>query len=70
MEKVDYLDGYDPVAAGEQDENGIDLESVRFNLRLTPTERYERFMRRMKSVMMLLDAARTSRSTPPRSGSR
>jgi hypothetical protein len=30
------------VTYGDQDENGVDLASIRENLRLTPTERLER----------------------------
>lgn len=33
---------------GEQDENGIDISLLRENLRLTPTERWDRLRREMR----------------------
>lgn len=55
-----WLEGYDPVAEGEQDEHGVDLESLRQNLALTPTERYQRYVQGAENVLKLIHAARDS----------
>jgi hypothetical protein len=65
-EKHDWLDGYDPVANGDQDENGVDLYLVRSALALTPAQRYERFLRGMESVYWLQNARQATRSKDPR----
>lgn len=43
---------------GDQDENGIDLSSLRENLRLTPTERLIR-LEQAANALLELDRART-----------
>jgi hypothetical protein len=40
-----YTRGY-----GDQDENGIDLSLLRANLRLTPTERWEKMRREVNAL--------------------
>lgn len=47
---------------GEQDEFGNDLEWLRYNLTLTPTQRYEKHQRRLLSVMRLREAVRSART--------
>lgn len=41
---------------GEQDANGIDLSSIRRNLRLTPTERLARLQSAANSLIRLSNA--------------
>ena len=45
--------GYDPVAAGEQDENGTDLIGLRHNLSLSVAERIESHRRAQSSLIWL-----------------
>jgi len=47
---------------GEQDEAGNDLEWLRYNLSLTPTERYRKHQRRLYSVHRLREAFRLARA--------
>ncbi|CAN5618176.1 hypothetical protein BH11ARM2_BH11ARM2_26020 [soil metagenome] len=56
----EWLEGYDPIASGEQDEAGIDLASLRANLTLSPSDRYERYEKGAKNVLKLIHAARDS----------
>lgn len=49
----DELDGYDPVAAGEQAEDGTDLEGIRYNLSLPISERIERHRQGLSSLLFL-----------------
>ena len=44
---------------GDQDENGIDLGSLRRNLRLTPMERVERHQKALANLLELKRHART-----------
>jgi hypothetical protein len=44
---------------GDQDENGIDLGSLRRNLRLTPFERLERHQKALASLREMKRYART-----------
>lgn len=46
---------------GEQDENGIDLSLLRENLRLTPTERFEKHRRALQLVKEVHRAGRDAR---------
>jgi hypothetical protein len=47
---------------GEQDEAGNDLEWLRYNLTLTPTQRYQMHQRRLLSVLRLREAVRIARA--------
>jgi hypothetical protein len=47
---------------GEQDEAGNDLEWLRYNLSLTPTERYRKHQSRLYSVHRLREACRLARA--------
>ena len=73
MAKIEGLDGYDPVAEGEQDENGVDLVGLRYNLSLTPMERLEQHNKAAASIIWLRDVLRTAKPSAtrpsPRSGS-
>lgn len=53
MADKDWLDGYDPVAAGEQDENGTDLVGIRYNLTLSVAQRIEQHRRALESMSWL-----------------
>jgi hypothetical protein len=66
MAKIEKLDGYDPVAEGEQDERGVDLIGIRHNLALTPLERLERHNRAAASILWLRDVLKPTRLTPTR----
>lgn len=66
MAKKDWLDGYDPVAEGEQDEHGTDLVGIRHNLSLSLTERIEQHRRAAESMMWLEKLRDAPRSSPPR----
>ncbi len=46
---------------GEQDEFGNDLEWLRYNLTLTPTQRYEKHQRALESVLILREAGKQAR---------
>ena len=46
---------------GEQDENGVDLEHLRYNLSLTPEQRIERNRRAVESLRAIREAVRVSR---------
>jgi hypothetical protein len=46
---------------GEQDEAGNDLDWLRYNLSLTPTERYRKHQRALQSVLKLREAFRLAR---------
>lgn len=47
---------------GEQDEAGNDLEWLRYNLSLTPTQRYQNHQRALESVLRLREAVRIARA--------
>jgi hypothetical protein len=60
-QKIDWLDGYDPVASGEQSKYGIDLEGLRYNLTLTPEQRFEQHQAALKFSLAIRDAGRADR---------
>lgn len=66
MAKEDRLEGYDPVAEGEQAEDGTDLVGIRHNLSLSLSERIEQHRRGAESVQWLLRLRDAARSTPSR----
>ncbi len=66
MERKDELNGYDPVAEGEQAEDGTDLVGIRYNLTLSVSERIEQHRRAMESVLWLRSLKRVSGPTPDR----
>jgi hypothetical protein len=47
---------------GEQDEAGNDLARLRYNLSLTPTERYRNHQRALESMLKLREASKLARS--------
>ena len=60
MVDKEWMEGYDPVVTGEQDEWGNDLDGLRYNLSLTPEERWIQYVGFAKNVGALVDAARSS----------
>lgn len=54
----DWLEGYDPIASGEQDEWGCDIWGIRDNLALTPTERVRKHALGIRSLYILQNARR------------
>lgn len=52
-----YTQGY-----GEQDDNGVDLSSLRENLRLTPTERLRKHQQALRLFTEVQRAGNTARS--------
>lgn len=67
MSSMDEASGIQPSSWGEQDENGIDLARLRWNLCLTPDERLERHSRALDFVLecrRAADEARLSRLGP------
>ena len=62
MAKIAELDGYDPVAEGEQDENGVDLLAIRHNLQLTVAQRLEQHRSALASVIWLRNGISAARS--------
>ena len=66
MAKKDLLDGYDPVAAGEQDEAGVDLEGLRYNLTLTPEQRFEQHNRALANYIAIRNAGIAARRNETR----
>ena len=62
MAKIEDLDGYDPVAEGDQDERGVDLIGLRANLELTVAERLLKAQQSINSMMWFRDALQSSRS--------
>ena len=61
MAKIADLDGYDPIAEGEQDERGVDLLGLRENLRLTVGERLLKAQKSANSLMWFRNALQSSR---------
>ena len=53
MGEVEWMKGYDPVAAGEQAEDGTDLEGIRYNLTLTVAQRIEQHRSALESILWL-----------------
>lgn len=51
---------------GEQNEFGVDIERLRFNLALTPAERLARTRRAVESLLTLRAAFESARSARPR----
>ncbi|GEM_PF-2848380 len=64
-----WLEGYDPVAAGEQSEDGTDLIGIRHNLTLTVAERIERRRRAAASLLWLQKPRHAPRSPDHRPSS-
>ena len=62
MDREEIIQGETEQSFPEQDEFGNDLEWLRYNLSLTPTQRYEKHQRRLLSVMRLREAVRTART--------
>ena len=52
--------------AETQDENGVDVEWLRFNLSLSVIDRVEKHRRAVESVLYLRDAAERARYRPAR----
>ena len=59
-----WMEGYDPVAAGEQDSNGIDLDTLRYNLSLTPEQRWDRYVASATQMLKLINASERARLGP------
>ena len=57
MVEKEWMEGYDPVASGEQDENGVDLVALRQNLSLTIDERWEQYVVSAGQMLKLIDAS-------------
>lgn len=51
---------------GEQDDYGVDLARLRFNLKLSPAERLLRTRRAVESLLTLRAAFESARSARPR----
>ncbi len=66
MANADVLEGFDPVASGEQGEDGTDLVGIRHNLTLSLTERIEQHRRSAESMLWLEKLRHAPRSSPPR----
>jgi hypothetical protein len=66
--KLELLNGYDPVAAGEQDENGVDLELIRSNRSLSYEDRVEQHRRWATYVLTLMRASEAAGLRKARSG--
>ena len=69
MGEVEWMKGYDPVAAGEQAEDGTDLEGIRYNLTLTVAQRIEQHRQGLSSLLFLEElrdapGLRTDRRAP------
>jgi hypothetical protein len=58
----ELLGGYDPVAEGEQDENGVDLNLLRANLKLTFEQRIAQHRVWAEQMMRMRHAAESARS--------
>jgi hypothetical protein len=63
MAKIEELDGYDPVAEGEQDERGVDLVGLRANRSLSVSERLAKIQQSVNSFVAFRNALQPSRST-------
>ena len=61
------MEGYDPVAEGEQDANGTDLAMLAHNASLSPDERWASYVASATQVLRLIDAAERSGLRPSRS---
>jgi hypothetical protein len=66
MAKQDLLDGYDPVAEGEQTVDGTDLIGIRYNLSLSLAERIEQHRRAAESMQWLQKFRDVARPTSSR----
>jgi hypothetical protein len=62
MAKIEELDGYDPIAEGEQDERGVDLIGLKANRSLTVAERLAKLQQSANSFLAFRDAIQSSRS--------
>lgn len=58
------LDGYDPVAEGDQDQNGVDLVQLRANLKLSVEERLRNAEQSANSLIWFLNEIEASRPKP------
>jgi hypothetical protein len=58
--KAQKLDGYDPVAEGEQDRNGVDLLALRQNRSLSPAERLRLHDARCRFLIKIHNARRAA----------
>ncbi|RYG26731.1 hypothetical protein EON82_02215 [bacterium] len=65
MAKRDWLEDYDPVAEGEQAEDGTDLVGIRYNLSLSVAERIEQHRRAAESIQWLEKLRHAPRSSSP-----
>ena len=57
MVEEDWMEGYDPIASGEQDQNGVDLVTLRQNLSLTIDERWKQYVVSAGQMLKLIDAS-------------
>lgn len=62
MAKIEELDGYDPVAEGEQDERGVDLVGLRANRSLSVSERLAKIQQSVNSFVAFRNALQPARS--------
>ena len=62
MAKIEELDGYDPVAEGEQDERGVDLVGLRANRSLSVSERLIKIQQSVNSFVAFRNALQSPRS--------
>ena len=66
MADKEWMEGHDPVAAGEQTEDGTDLIGIRYNLTLSVAERIEQHRQALASVQWLRSLRRVPGSTSDR----
>ena len=66
MGDEEWMEDYDPVAAGEQTEDGTDLEGIRYNLTLTVAQRIEQHRSAMESILWLRKLQDVPRSSSHR----
>jgi len=45
---------------GDQNEDGIDRDAIRFNLSLTPEKRFERHLQALESALAIRNAAKAA----------
>lgn len=60
-QKTDWLDGYDPVAEGEQDERGVDLLGLRASLGMSVADRLRLSTQGANNLFPFVDALRSAR---------
>ena len=66
MDMEHDLDGYDPIAEGEQAEDGTDLVGIRYNLTLTVAQRIEQHRQGLSSLLWIEKLRHAPRSRPNR----